>query len=214
MRGTTCWPGTCWPSLAAFEIETGDCASGLGLAERAREQISESEHPAPRAWLAAIEAIGHAAAGTGAYAADDALHRASKAAESSQANLPPPWPWMFPFDHAKLAGYRALAYVRLGRPAEALEAFAESLTAAQPAPKQRAMVMLEVATAACQDGMNDKDADRVDEAFRLAREAVATGMRYGSERVIQRSRQFRRWYAGPVTPQVRDFDQQLRSTLP
>ena len=47
---------------------------------------------------------------------------------------------MFPFDHAKLAGYRALVAVRLTRPADALAAFTESLSAALPAPKQRAVV--------------------------------------------------------------------------
>jgi hypothetical protein len=40
----------------------------------------------------------------------------------------------FPFDHAKLAGDRALVAVRLTRPADALAAFTESLSAAQPAP--------------------------------------------------------------------------------
>jgi hypothetical protein len=52
---------------------------------------------------------------------------------------------------AGLVGYRAVVCVRLHRPGEALAAFAESLPAAQPAPKQRAIVMLEVATAACQE---------------------------------------------------------------
>lgn len=40
---------------------------------------------------------------------------------------------------------------------------------------------------------------RIDEAFRLAGEAMAAGMRYNSERVLQGSRQFRRGYVGPVT---------------
>jgi len=71
--------------------------------------------------------------------------------------------------------------------------------------------MLEVATASCQEGMAEKDSARVDEAFRLAGEAVAAGMRYSSERVLQRSRQFRRSYTGPVTVQIQDFDHQLRS---
>jgi hypothetical protein len=121
---------------------------------------------------------------------------------------------MFPFDHAKLAGYRALVCVRLGRPGDALAAFAESLAGTRPAaPKQRAMVMLEVATAGRQEGMNHRDMAQVDEAFRLAAEAATAGARYNSERVIERSRQFRRSYAGPVTAQVRDFDQRLRATL-
>jgi hypothetical protein len=199
-------------SLAAFEIEAGDSVSGLELAGRARRQISGSDHPAPHAWLAAIEAVGHATAGTSGYAADDALHRAEEATRRSEAELPP-WPWLFPFDHAKLAGYRALVYVRLRRPGDALAAFAESLAGTQPAPKQRAVVMLEVATAGCQEGMAQKDSPRVDEAFRLASGAVAVGMRYSSERVLQRSRQFRRSYGGPTSAQVRDFDHQLRSAF-
>jgi len=80
-------------------------------------------------------------------------------------------------------------------------------------PKQSAMVMLEVATAGRQEGMNHRDMARIDEAFRLTGEAMAAGMRYNSERVLQGSRQFRRGYAGPVTAQVYDFDQRLRATF-
>lgn len=127
---------------------------------------------------------------------------------------PPPWPWVYPFDHAKLAGYRALVAVRLNRPTEALAAFTESLATAQPAPKQRAVIMLEVATAARQDATNNKDSDRAGEAFRLAREALDTGLAYSSERIIDRARRFRRAYTGPVTSDVRAFDHQLRSVLP
>ena len=59
------------------------------------------------------------------------------------------------------------------------------------------MIMLEVATAACQDGAGAKDTARIDEAFGLATEALTLGERYGSGRVIQRSRIFRRGYAWP-----------------
>ncbi len=200
-------------SLAAFEIDCGDHESGLGLIDRAREQISASEHPAPHAWLAAIEALGRAAARESS-GATDALDRAGEAVRRSDAGLPPPWPWMFQFDHAKLAGYRALVCVRTGRPADALAAFAESVAAIQPAPKQRAMVMLEVATADRQEGVDQRDRVRVDEAFRLAGEALATGRRYNSERIIQRSRRFRHGYAGPVTANVHVFDQRLRAAFP
>lgn len=201
-------------SLARFEIDNGDHVSALALAARAREQIAGLDHSAPQAWLAAIEALGHAAGRESSRAADKALNRAGEAIENGGAQVPPPWPWMFPFDHAKLAGYRAFVCVRLGRPGDALAAFAESLAGTQPAaPKQRAMVMLEVATAGRQEGMNHRDMAQVDEAFRLAAEAATAGARYNSERVIERSRQFRRGYAGPVTVQVRDFDQRLRATL-
>jgi transcriptional regulator with XRE-family HTH domain len=200
-------------SLAAFEIEAGDSRTGLALAGRAAGEIRPCGHPSPRAWLNAIEALGHAAAGDG-YGADAALGRAADAAGSGQAHDPPPWPWLFPFDMAKLAGYRALACVRLGRASDALDAFAESLRPGQPAPKQRAMIMLEAATAQCQEAARGKDPARSDEAFALAWQAAATGLEYGSERVLHRARQFRRGYAGPVTGSVRQFDQQLSAALP
>jgi hypothetical protein len=176
--------------------------------------MAGENHPTPRAWLAAIEALGHASARGGERAADDAIERAGAAVESGWGMTEPPWPWIFPFDQAKLAGYRALVCVRLGRPGDALAAFADSLVAPQPAPKQRAVIMLEVATAACQEGAGEKDTARIDEAFGLAAEALALGERYGSGRVIQRSRIFRRDYAGPVTSSVQAFDRRVHATFP
>ena len=200
-------------SLAAFEIDSGDPELGLTLITDARHQIGATPHPAPRAWLDAIEALSLAAARRDGDAATRALSRAAKTIDQDQRPEPPPWPWVFPFDHAKLAGYRALVAVRLTRPADALAAFAESLSAAQPAPKQRAVVMLEVATAACQAGTARHDSDRVDEAFRLTCEALEVGVTYSSERVIERARRFRRDYSGPVTSYVDEFDGQLQTAL-
>ena len=200
-------------SLAAFEVDGGDPELGLTLITDARQQTGTTLHPAPRAWLDATEALSLAAVRRDGDAAAQALTRAAKAIEQDRRPEPPPWPWVFPFDHAKLAGYRALVAVRLTRPADALAAFTESLSAAQPAPKQRAVVMLEVATAACQDGTARRDSDRADEAFRLACEALGVGITYSSERVIERARRFRREYSGPVTSYVREFDDQLRTAL-
>jgi transcriptional regulator with XRE-family HTH domain len=200
-------------SLAAFEVDGDDPELGLMLIADARQQIGNTPHPVPQAWLDAIEALSLAVARRDSDAAGHALTRAAKAIEQDRRSEPPPWPWVFPFDHAKLAGYRALVAVQLTRPADALAAFTESLSAAQPAPKQRAVVMLEVATAACQDGTARRDCERVDEAFRLAGEALAVGVTYSSERVIDRARRFRREYAGPATSYVHELDDQLRTAL-
>ena len=62
-------------------------------------------------------------------------------------------------------------------------------------------------------GWTQADLAGADEAFALAGEALAARPRHGSERVIERSRQFRRAYAGPVTGRVRDFDRQLAALL-
>jgi transcriptional regulator with XRE-family HTH domain len=199
-------------SLAAFEIEGDDPGLGLALITEARRQIGEASHPTPLAWLDAIEALGLAATGKPAEA-DDALLRARKTIDKGSENAPVPWPWVFSFDQPKLSGYQALVAVRLNRPADALAAFADSLSATQPAPKQRATIMLEVAAAARQDGIRQKDSERIDESFRLASEALGIGISYASERVIEKARRFRRGYAGPGTSQVRNFDAQLRSTL-
>lgn len=199
-------------SLAAFEIDGDDPGLGLALIAEARRQIGEAPNPTPRAWLDAIEALSLAAIGKAAEA-DGALLRAWKAIDKGSESAPVPWPWVFPFDQPKLAGYQALVAVRLNRPAEALAAFADSLSAAQPAPKQRATIMLEVATAARQDGMRQKDNERIDESFRLAAEALGIGIAYSSERVIEKARRFRRNYKGSSTSHVRNFDEQLRSTL-
>jgi transcriptional regulator with XRE-family HTH domain len=200
-------------SLASFEVDGGDPEFGLTLIADARQQIGAIHHPAPRAWLDAIEALSLAAARHDGEAAEHALARADRTITKSTESGPPPWPWVFSFDHAKLAGYRALVAVRLTRPGDALAAFAESLSAAQPAPKQRAVVMLEVATAARQDGKARRDSDRIDEAFRLGCEALGIGVTYSSERVIERARRFRREYSGPATSYVREFDDHLQAVL-
>ena len=199
--------------LAAFEIDAADPGYGLELIGDARRQVGQAQHPTPLAWLDSLEALGLAVARKDGAAADRAIVQASRVVESKQATTTPPWPWVFPFDYPKLAGYRALVAVRLGRPSAALSAFAESMHAAQPAPRQRAVTMLEVATAACQDGAGRKESDRADEAFRLACEALRVGIDYSSERVIARARRFRRSYDGPATSYVREFDDRARSAL-
>lgn len=192
-------------SLASFEIEGEDPQLGLVLLADARRRLGERPPPTAIAWLSSIEALGHATAHN-ASRATAALHKAESAVQTSEHTGTPPWPWVFPFDQPKLAGYRALAMVRLSRHQEAVSAFAESLATAQPAIKQRAVLMTEIATARCIAG-------EYDEAFRLAEEALKAGVSHHSERVIQRTRRFRRDYTGPLTSHVRAFDDRLRATL-
>jgi hypothetical protein len=199
-------------SLAAFEIEGDDPGLGLTLVDMARQQIGGNPHPTADAWLKAIKALGCASASKDATRAHEILADAERSIERA-GDSSPPWPWVFPFGMAKLAGYRALAAVRLARPSEALAAFSESVPATQPAPKQRAVIMLEVATAVRQAGEASRDTGQVDEAFRLAGEALTIGVTYTSERVIQRARRFRRDYGGPPADGVREFDHRLRTTL-
>ncbi|OOC53463.1 transcriptional regulator [Nocardiopsis sinuspersici] len=192
-------------SLAAFETDTAqDPHLGLGLVQEAGHVLGASAHPTARAWLACVEALAHAGVGDGP-AAVRAIGRAEREAARS-ANTDPPWPWVFAFDEAKVAGYRALVGVRLSRPHDARRAFAEACAPRAANAKQSAVLQVELASAHAEAG-------DVDEAFRLAREALATGMRFESERVIGRVRSFRRRYPRPRTRCAADLDEQLTSLV-
>jgi len=193
-------------SLASFEIDGEEPALGLALIREARTVLNDRPPPTAEAWLSSIEALGYASIPRHAAHSDQAIKRAERAISRVNPNEPPPWPWVFPFDHSKMTGYRALAAVRLGRTDDARTAFAESLPVSTTAPKQRAVLTLELAEVHTQAGT-------VDEGFQLATTALNVGKTYASERVIQRARRFRRRYTGPASVHVRDFDDRLRATL-
>ncbi|MFC7327220.1 helix-turn-helix domain-containing protein [Marinactinospora rubrisoli] len=190
-------------SLAAFEIDADEPELGLALAGEAARRLGDDAHPTARAWLACVRATGHAAIGDGP-AAHRELGSADRAVAHT-ANREPPWPWVFPFDETKLAGYRALVAVRLRRPGDALAAFGEAARVPAGA-KQRAVLLVDLADA-------HADAGDVDEACRLASEALRIGAAFQSDRVISRVRRFRRRYRGPRARCVSTLDEQINSVL-
>ncbi|MDA0564579.1 helix-turn-helix transcriptional regulator [Streptomonospora sp. S1-112] len=191
-------------SLAFFETDNGDAAAGLELAGEAGRLVGAGAHPTAAAWLACVRAVAHAALGE-PRAADRAI-AAAEAAVARRDNADPPWPWVFPFDAAKVAGYRALAAVRLDRPADARRAFTEAFGQAAPAAKQRGVLMVEMARAHLAAG-------DVDEAFRLAGEALDVGLRHGSDRLVSRVRGLRRSYRGAPARCLGDLDDRLADAL-
>lgn len=187
-------------SLAAFETETAqDPGLGLGLVQEAEHVLPSSAHPTAHAWLACVTALAHAAAGDRAGTAQ-ALARAERHAGRSD-NTDPPWPWVFPFDTAKVTGYRALAAVRLDEPDQARAAFAEAPRSGTNA-KQEAILRVELATAHA--GAGD-----LDEAFRLASEALGTAIAFGSTRILERVRAFRSAHGASGARCVRELDDRL-----
>lgn len=186
-------------SLAAFEVENGDSTRAAALLDQTAGQFGSAPPPAALAWLSSLQALAMSTQGH-ASATDEYLRIADSAASRAQ-NAEAPWPWVFPFDPAKVAGYHALCAVRLARPTEALAIFTQ--LDAPRSPKQAALSTLERAHAHIQ-------AQQPDEGFDLARDALATGVRTQSERVKRRARHLRRRYQGPETRTVRAFDEQLR----
>lgn len=187
-------------SLAAFEIDADDPEAGLALAAEAEHCLGRSAHPTAAAWLSCIRALGHAGCGDAAAATGE-IARAERATNRAE-NRTPPWPWVFPFSPEKVAGYRGQAALRLNRPLDALNAFAEAAGRTVVAAKQRALLLVEWARASAAAG-------ELDPAFSTAQEALRTARELRSERVLAKARRFRRSYTGPPARSVREFDERL-----
>ena len=92
-------------SLASLAIDSGDTVEGLSLLRSARSQLGAERPATADAWLSCLEAVAHATAGEREPAAV-ALDRAEVAVSRIIGEDPPPWPWVFAFDHAKVAAHR------------------------------------------------------------------------------------------------------------
>jgi hypothetical protein len=79
---------------------------GLRLLRDAAGRLPRSAPPTARAWLASLEGVSLGYLGDrGALKALDDAERYADATVSSD----PVWPWVFQFDAAKIASYRAIA---------------------------------------------------------------------------------------------------------
>lgn len=183
-------------SLGQYATQAGDPAQGLRLIRDAAGRLPRSAPLTARAWLHTLEgvALAHLGDRAGLRALDDAQRYVTDDDD-------PVWPWVFRFDHPKIAANRAVAAARLGMPRLAASAFA----AAAPvrSPKQAAVVSVEHARAVAADG------DLV-EACRLAVSAYDTGHRYGSERVRQAVRDLRAEL--PTGTATAELDERLHDT--
>jgi hypothetical protein len=165
-------------SMALWAAETGRASDAARLLGQARQSIPEPTPPTVRAWLAAIEATAHASAGD----ADGALAACKRAETAVAAGHDPMWPWLFPFDGAKLAGYVGACATRLRLPLTALPALTEALDGLSPArTKQRALVLADLAG-------NHRALGHDDQARELAAEARTIGIERASAKVLQRTR--------------------------
>ncbi|MCQ4082230.1 helix-turn-helix domain-containing protein [Streptomyces sp. RB6PN25] len=190
-------------SLAQFEANTGNAAQGLNLVQSARRQIGDKRPAIAEAWLSTVEALAHAAVGD-PDATDGALADAARRTDQIAVEDPPPWPWVFTFNHSKVAACRMSCGARLGLSAWVFAAQdAAGAALASGHEKQRALLVLDVAS-------GHMAAGRLDGAFALATSAVETGLRYRSGRIVERARALRRAYTSATPPKVvRDFDARL-----
>ena len=173
----------------------------LRLLRDAAGRLPHSAPPTARAWLASLEAVSLSYLGD--RAALNALDDAQRYADATFSS-DPVWPWVFQFDAAKIASYRAVAASRLGLPKMAAEAFSTANGSVR-SPKQAAVVAVEHARATASGG-------HLDQACALALAAYDVGCQYDSERVRQAVHDFRA-SLGPRAPRrvTAELDERLHS---
>jgi hypothetical protein len=180
---------------------SGDPAHGLRLLRDAAGRLPRSAPPTARAWLASLEAVSLGYLGD--RAALKTLDDAQRYADAT-FNSDPVWPWVFQFDTAKIASYRAVTAARLGLPKMAAEAFAIADGSAR-SPKQAAIVTVEHARAAASDS-------HLDQACAFALTAYDVGCQYDPERVRQAVHEFRTSLGTRAPQQVTaELDERLHS---
>jgi tetratricopeptide (TPR) repeat protein len=164
-------------SMALWLAETGWGSEARRLIGQAQDRMP-SVPPTAHAWAAAIEAVAEAAAGD----VDAAMAACKRAELAVAAGHEPVWPWLYPFDAAKLSGYVGACATRLRLPRTALPALTEALDGLSPAgTKQRALVLADLA-------VNHRALGDDDQANELAAQARAIGIERRSAKVLQRVR--------------------------
>jgi tetratricopeptide (TPR) repeat protein len=193
--------------LAAYMLgSTSYWAASLGNVGEAVRLLGQAKRldissPVGTAWLATIEATVHAAAND-AHAALVAIQQAEQAPAAG-----PSWPWLTPFDAAKIAGYRGACHLRLNQPADAQRALHEAISAARPGPKARALLLTDLADAYLRQHKVDASCQCISQAFDI-------GLKKRSEKVLHRVRVLRRQLDRWKTARpVRELDAQLLSGL-
>lgn len=187
-------------SFGQYATLAGDPAHGLRLLRDAAGRLPRSAPPTARARLASLEAValGHLDDRAALKVVDDAQRYADAGASSE-----PVWPWVFPFDSAKVASYRAVAASRLGLAQIAMDAFDQADAARSP--KQAALVAVEHARVLATGG-------HLDQACEVAVAAYDVGATYESERVRYAVREFRASLGGRNAARITgELDDRLHS---
>ena len=182
-------------SMSYWAASVGNASEAVRLVEQAKRlDISSATGTA---WLATIEATAQAAAND-AHAAMAAIQQAERAPAAG-----PAWPWLTPFDAAKIAGYRGGCHLRLDQPTDAQQALQEAISQARPAPKARALLLTDLADAYLRQHKVDATCQCISEAFDI-------GLKKRSEKVLHRVRVLRRQLDRWKTARpVRELDTQL-----
>jgi len=180
--------------------ESGQLERALILVQRANDVARHTDNGLSRAWIKVIEAEVYANIHD-ARLAETALVAAEEMYSQRVASEDVYWTG---FNASRLAGYKGICLVRLAKPDEGLVSLEQSLKLMETgALRRRPRILTDMAFAHVQRR-------EIEEACRLASEALTTSRASGNTMVISRldklHHALKPWRASAA---VRDFDEQL-----
>jgi hypothetical protein len=188
-------------SLASFMIDHQDRNASNDLA-LARHKLGPRPAAVADSWMSSLEAVAFATMG---YERDAwvALDRADELCDRID-DREPPWPWVFTFDHDKIAIQRVVCAARLGQPSRVSDLLPTFTPAGNSHRRQQALFSLDLAEVQIQAG-------DVDQGCELATSPVQQVAPYGSGRVVERAAALRGRNAKRIPRrQLEAFDEWLR----
>jgi hypothetical protein len=188
-------------SMGQFAAHCGDAEQSIRLIADARHRLPRSAPAVAGIWLDAIESLALAEA-RDRNALTKLEHAEARLART--INDEPVWPWIFRFDERKLAGFRAQAANKLGRNRLAQKALQIAYDPHQ-APKPRAVMETLRAAALARAG-------HIEEACRIATDALNVGQTYDSERVLRSVATFRNALGANAGRATAELDERLYGT--
>ncbi|WP_233606011.1 hypothetical protein [Micromonospora sp. Llam0] len=126
--------------------------------------------------------------------ADDRLAKAR--------NDEPIWPWIFRFDHQKIASFRAQVASKLDQPRAASQALCTAANGPAQSPKAKALSDVLRAEILAKSG-------HLERACSIACQAFGAGKNYESEKVLQSVARFRKTLGGRAGKLTLNLDERL-----
>jgi transcriptional regulator with XRE-family HTH domain len=191
-------------SMSLWAADLGLAGEALSLIGRAHRRLPNQVPPTVAAWMAAVEAMAHAARHD-AHAALAALDRAEA---STREDAEPLWPWVYPFTNSRLASYRGSCATRLNLHDLARPALQQALAGFGPtASKAKALTLTDLAASYVATVDVEQACARAGEAFKI-------GVAQRSQRIVGRVLAVRTRMASlPSSVAVQTLDQRILAAL-
>jgi transcriptional regulator with XRE-family HTH domain len=189
-------------SLVSLAVDVGASNEALALYRHLADRVPTAAPTTAHAWLASLEATANAVAGH--------EHRAMTALDSAAASIErgsgeTAWPWLYPFDMAKLVAARAQCQLLLHRWQPALDLLESALSSSGVSIRKRGDLLIWYATAYARTEEPEAACGVAHRALDLANQ---TRSRQLFRRVETLRQQLHRW---ADTPAVEQLDERIHT---